>query len=112
MAYFEYYQAAWAVYLVSAVVLLIVWFQLTKNIQSGDLKQYLRLIPSVLLLTPAVNDQALAPAFIVVLGEFFTQGMQAAMMGVVPLLVALLMGAITLALYSIFKPRPKFKRPE
>lgn len=110
MAYFEYYQAAWAVYLISAIALLFVWFRLTTNMQPGDRKQYVRLIAAVLLFTPAVNDQALAPAFIVTFGELFTSGVQAAMMGIVPLLVALLVGAIGLALYSLFKPKPVLKQ--
>ena len=105
MAYFEYYQTAWIVYLVSAVALLFVWFRLTKNMQPGDRKQYTRLIPAILLFTPAVNQQALAPAFIVTVAELLTDGVRSAMMGIVPLLVALLLGAIGLAVYSIFKPR-------
>lgn len=110
MAYFEYYQAAWGIYLIGAFALLLVWFRLTKNMQAGDRKQYIRLIPAVLLLTPAVNDQALAPAFIVTLGELFTHGVQAAMMGIVPLLVALLLGAIILALLSLFKSKPSLNK--
>lgn len=110
MAYFEYYQAAWAVYLVSAVALLFVWFRLTAVMQPGDRRQYVRLIPAVLLFTPAVNEQALAPAFIVALGELLTNGVQAAMMGIVPLLVALLLGAILLALIALFKPKPVLKQ--
>jgi membrane protein implicated in regulation of membrane protease activity len=110
MAYFEYYQMAWAVYLIAAVLLMFVWFRLTKNMQAGDRQQYVRLIPAVLLFTPAVNDQALAPAFIVTLGELLTNGVQSAMMGIVPLLVTLLLGAIALAIYSLFKPKPVLKQ--
>jgi len=112
MAYFEYYQAAWVIYLVCAVLLMWTWFKLTDPMEPGDLKQYVRLIPAVLLFTPAVNGESLAPAVIVTLGELLTQGVKAAMMGIVPLLGALMLGAIILALYALFKPRPRLKKTD
>ena len=110
MAYPEYFQGAWIAYLVASIGLYLVWFFWTKNIRNADIKQYVRLIPAVLLFTPAIHQgEYLAPAFIVALGELFTNGPKEAMQGVVPLLIALLGGAILLAVFALLK-RPKKER--
>ncbi len=109
MAYLEYYHAAWGVYLASAVCLYIVWFIWTKGIKNIDLRQYIRLVPAVLLFTPAFhNGENLAPAFIISLGELFTNGTKEAMQGVVPMLMVLMVGAILLAVSALLK-RPSKK---
>lgn len=102
MAYYETFQYAWVGYLIAALgVYWSVW-KISKYWQNNDLKNYFRMISAVILFTPAshaeLGTDALAPAFIVTLGELLTNGVQAAMQGLIPLLVGLLVGAVALAL--------------
>lgn len=105
MAYVETYQWAWVVYLLAAVGMYYVVVKFTKYWRNQDLKNYLRMISAVVLFTPASHTldglDSLAPAYIVMLGELFTNGVLAALDGVIPLLLALLLGAIALAIQAL-----------
>lgn len=105
MAYYETYQWAWIAYLLAGVGMYYVVVKFTKYWRNQDIKNYLRMISAVILFTPAFHSldgiEAVAPAYIVMLGELFTNGVTASLQGGVPLLLALLVGAIALALQAL-----------
>ncbi|WP_283787130.1 hypothetical protein QNI23_010935 [Bermanella sp. WJH001] len=105
MAYIETYQWAWVVYLLAAVGMYYVVVKFTKYWRNQDVKNYMRMISAVILFTPASHTldglNALAPAYIVMLGELLTNGVIAALQGVIPILLALLLGAIALATQAL-----------
>lgn len=102
MAYYETFQYAWVGYLLAAIMVYWSVWKISKYWENGDVKNYFRMVSAVVLFTPASHTElgtdALAPAFIVTLGELLTHGIQAAMKGLIPLLIGLLVGAIALAL--------------
>jgi hypothetical protein len=104
MAYYETYQWAWVVYLLAAVGMYYVVVKFTKYWRNEDVKNYLRMISAVVLFTPAYHTldgiQALSPAYIVLFGELLTNGAAASLQGVIPLLLALLLGAVALAVQA------------
>jgi len=105
MAYYETYQWAWVVYLLAAVGMYYVVVKFTKYFRNQDLKSYLRMISAVILFTPANHAldgiEAISPAFIVLFGELLTNGAAASIQGLIPLLLALLLGAIALAVQAL-----------
>lgn len=113
MAYQEAYQNAWMVYLLASLGMYFVVVKLSKYWLSHDKKEYFRMVSAVILFTPASHDvdgvSAIAPAFIVMLGELLQNGVKASMAGLVPLLSALLLGAILLAVQAYLKAKKASK---
>jgi len=107
MAYYETYQWAWLVYLIAALGMYFVVVKFTKYWTGEYVRNYLRLFSAVILFTPAIHtadeNTILAPAFIVAFGEFLTADMKAAMAGVLPLLLALFLGLVILAIRAFLK---------
>ncbi|MGR6872973.1 hypothetical protein ACU6U9_11835 [Pseudomonas sp. HK3] len=105
MAYIETYLWAWVTYLLAAVGMYYVVVKFTKYWRNQDVKNYLRMVSAVVLFTPAYHTldglDALAPAYIVMFGELFTNGTLAALQGVIPILLALLLGAVALAIQAL-----------
>ena len=73
------YVAAWAVYLFSVLIMMVVFWRMTRNLKLRRTRRSVRTLVAVLLLTPiniSVNaDTWLAPAYLVgaydwVLGDF------------------------------------------
>lgn len=109
MAYYDTYQWAWVAYLLAAVGMYFVVVKFTKYWINLDVKNYVRMISAVVLFTPASHTldgiPAIAPAYIVLLGELLTNGVVAALQGLIPLLLALLLGAIALAVQAIINSK-------
>lgn len=107
MAYYDTYLLTWVAYLVAALGMYYVVVKFTKYWRNDDLKNYLRMISAVVLFTPAGHSidglSALAPAFIVFFGELLTSGIKGAFQGLLPILFALLIGAIALTIQALFK---------
>ncbi|GAA6134499.1 hypothetical protein NBRC116188_12880 [Oceaniserpentilla sp. 4NH20-0058] len=107
MAYYDTYLLTWVAYLVAALGMYYVVVKFTKYWRNEDLKNYLRMIGAVVLFTPASHAidgiPSIAPAFIVLLGELLTSGTKAAFQGLLPILFALLLGAIALTIQALFK---------
>ncbi|NVK38080.1 MAG: hypothetical protein HWE18_09165 [Gammaproteobacteria bacterium] len=104
MAYYDTYQWAWVAYFLAAVGMYYVVIKFTKYWVNLDVKNYARMISAVILFTPASHSldgiSAIAPAYIVLLGELLTNGVVASLQGLIPLLLALLIGAIALAIQA------------
>ena len=109
MAYYETYQYAWLFYLAAAVGMYYVAVKFTKYWANRDIVNFIRMISAVILFTPAVHtmdeNSALAPAFIISAGELLTNGPKAAMLGVVPLMGALFIGALLLTIQALWSSR-------
>jgi Ni/Fe-hydrogenase subunit HybB-like protein len=114
MAYQETYQYAWLAYLLASVGMYYVVVKMSKYWKSENLKSYWKMISAVILFTPAVHVAegitVLAPAYIVALGELFQNGPKAAMLGLVPLLFALLLGSVLLAIQAFVKSKKASKQ--
>ncbi len=106
MAYYLTYQYTWMFYLAAAVGMYYCVVKFTKYWKSFDLRNYTRMVSAVILFTPASHtvdgNFTLAPAFIVSLGELLTNGTKAAMQGVVPLMLALFVGALILTVQAFW----------
>lgn len=113
MAYYDTFQEVWVVYLAAAIGLYFVVSKLSKYWVSEERKGYFRMVSAVVLFTPATHSiygtKALAPAFIVMFGELLTNGPKAAMAGLIPLLIALLVGAIALAIQAYIRVKQSEK---
>lgn len=109
MAYYETYLWTWMAYLLASVGMYFVVVKFTKYWRNVDVKQYVRMVSAVVLFTPAIHTlegaQSIAPAFIVTFGELLTNGPKASLQGLLPLLFALLVGAILLAIQALFRAR-------
>jgi len=109
MAYYETYQWSWIVYLLAAVGMYYVVFKFTKFWRNLDVKNYTRMISAVILFTPASHAMdgidSIAPAFIVMFGELLTNGVKAMFQGLVPILIASLIGAVLLTIQAFFQAR-------
>jgi len=109
MAYYDTYQWAWVAYLLAAVGMYYVVIKFTKYWVNLDVKNYARMISAVILFTPASHSldgiSAIAPAYIVLLGELLTNGVVASLQGLIPLLLALLIGAIALAIQAFINSK-------
>jgi len=109
MAYYLTYQYTWIAYLAAAVGMYYCVVKFTKYWKSVDLRNYSRMVSAVILFTPASHTIegtfSLAPAFIVSLGELLTNGSQAAMQGVVPLMLALFLGALILTVQAFWSSK-------
>ena len=109
MAYYETFQEVWIVYLAASIGLYFVVSKISKYWVNEERKGYFRMVSAVILFTPATHSiygtKALAPAFIVMFGELLTNGPKAAMAGLIPLLFALLVGAIALATQAYIRVR-------
>ncbi|MGK0445234.1 MAG: hypothetical protein ACJA1U_002174 [Bermanella sp.] len=107
MAYYETYLLAWITYLIAAVGMYYVVVKFTKYWRNEDVKNYLRMISAAILFVPASHTldglDAIAPAYIVMFGELFTNGIAASLHGLIPLLFALLVGAVLLAIQALIK---------
>ncbi|MAA70869.1 MAG: hypothetical protein CL679_03965 [Bermanella sp.] len=107
MAYYETYLGAWVAYLLAAVGMYYVVVKLSKYWLNEDVKNYVRMISAVILFVPASHTldglSVIAPAYIVMFGELFTNGVTAALQGLIPLLLALLLGAIALAIQAFIR---------
>ena len=107
MAYYETYIWAWLIYLLAASALYFVTVKFTKYWIKADAKNYTRLAAAVILFTPASHlidgHRALAPAFIVTLGELLVHGIKASMQGLVPLLFAMFLGVLALSIEAYVK---------
>lgn len=107
MAYYETYIWAWLVYLFAASALYFVTVKFSKYWIKVDAKNYTRLAAAVILFTPASHvmddHRALAPAFIVTLGELLVNGIKASMQGLVPLLFAMFLGVLALSVEAYVK---------
>ena len=107
MAYYETYQWSWVAYLLAAVGMYYVVVKFTKYWRNLDVKNYTRMVSAVILFTPATHlidgTNALAPAFIVMFGELLTNGVKAMFQGLIPLLIALLAGAVALTLQAFYQ---------
>lgn len=114
MAYQETYQYAWVVYLLASLGMYYVVVKFSKYWKSEDRKHYFRMICAVILFTPAshgVNGiSAIAPAYIVMFGELLQNGVKAAMSGLVPLLFAMLLGAVALGVQAYLKSKKAAKQ--
>ena len=106
MAYYQTYQYTWLFYLAAALGFYFCVIKFTKYWKSIDLRNYTRMVAAVILFTPASHtvdgNFTLAPAFIVSLGELLTHGSKAAMQGVVPLMLALFLGALILTVQAFW----------
>ncbi len=109
MAYYLTYQYTWMFYLAAALGFYFCVVKLTKYWQGDDLRNYTRMVAAVMLFTPASHtvdaNFTLAPAFIVSFGELLTNGTKAAMQGVVPLMLALFVGALILTVQAFWNAR-------
>lgn len=109
MAYQETYQYTWVVYLLASLGMYYVTVKLSKYWLSEDRKNYFRMVSAVVLFTPANHGIdgviSIAPAYIVMFGELLQNGVKAAMSGLIPLLFALLIGALALGIQAYFKSR-------
>ena len=109
MAYYETYQYAWIFYLVAALGMYYVAVKFTKYWSNKDVVNFIRMVSAVILFTPAFHtmdgNTALAPAFIISAGELLTNGPKAAMLGVVPLMGALFVGAFILTIQALWSAR-------
>lgn len=114
MAYQETYQYAWIFYLLASVGMYYVVVKFSKYWQNEDRKNYFRMVSAVILFTPASHNvdgvSAIAPAYIVMFGELLQNGVKAAMAGLVPLLFALLLGAIALGIQAFYKSKKAAKQ--
>ena len=113
MAYYETYLYAGLVYLVAALGMYYVVVKFTKYWANRDVVNFLRMVAAVILFTPAFHtmdgNTAMAPAFIISAGELLTNGPKAAMMGVVPLMGALFVGALLLTIQALWNSRKSAK---
>lgn len=99
----ESYGFVWFLYVLCAGLAFAAWWGVTTFIKQPNVRIYLRLIPGVLLFVPASNGgENYAPAFIVAFGELLTNGLTAAMAGIIPILVALAVGVVLLVISEIF----------
>ena len=109
MAYYETYLYSWALYLLAATGMYYVAVKYSKYWVNRDLANFSRMVSAVILFTPATHtmdgNSALAPAFIISAGELLTHGPKAAMLGVVPLMAALFVGALILTIQALWKSR-------
>lgn len=113
---FEEYIIAWSVYLVSVIVLLAVFWQLTKRIPWLYVKEPLRLLAASLLLVPALVDGTntfWAPAWIKGLLHLIFSGPEGfwpigklLLIGVLATLIVYLLLSIVVRLYQL-KRKPK-----
>ena len=107
MAYYETYQWAWLLYLGASVGFYFSIYKMSKIWKSQTVRDYIRMVCAVVLFTPASHSidgvTALAPAFIVTFAELLTDGFQAALQGLVPLLFALMLGAVLLAVKAFMQ---------
>jgi hypothetical protein len=114
MAYQETYQYAWIVYLLASVGMYYVVVKLCKYWKNEDQKNYFKMSCAVILFTPAGHAvdgiSVIAPAYIVTLGELLQNGPNAAMSGLMPLLLALLLGAVLLAIQAFIKSKKASKQ--
>jgi len=113
MAYYETFLEVWVVYLAAAIGVYFCVSKISKYWTSEERKDYFRMVSAVILFTPAshslLGSKALAPAFIVMFGELLTNGPKAAMTGLIPLLVALLIGAVLLAIQAFIRVKQSEK---
>ena len=113
MAYQEVYQYTWVVYLLASVGMYYVVVKWSKYWINENKKNYFRMISAVVLFTPASHGlfhvSAIAPAYIVLFGELFQHGIKASMQGLVPLLGALLLGAVALGIQAYIKTKQVIK---
>ncbi len=107
MAYYLTYQYTWIAYLLAALGMYYCVVKFTKYWVHLDLRSYARLFSAVILFTPASQtvdgSSSIAPAFIIALGELLTHGVKASMQGLVPILFALFVGALLLAIQAFIK---------
>lgn len=107
MAYYETYQWAWILYLAASVGFYFSIYKMSKIWKNQTVRDYIRMVCAVVLFTPAYHTvdgiTALAPAFIITFAELLTQGLQAALQGIVPLLYALLLGAVLLSVKAFLQ---------
>lgn len=102
----ESYALVWFLYLLFAGLAYAAWWGVTHYLQKPNLRMYLRLIPATFLFVPASNGgENYAPAFMVAFGELLTNGLVAAMAGIIPILVALTLGVLALTLYAFWKAK-------
>jgi hypothetical protein len=114
MAYQETYQYAWIAYLVAAVGMYFVVVKFSKYWKNENAKNYFKMISAVILFTPASHNvlegSTIAPAYIVVFGELLQNGLKAAMSGIVPLLLGLLLGTVILAVQAYVNSKMAAKK--
>ena len=94
------YTTAWFIYLVSALGCCWVWWLLTNAMKNRRVQTILRLIPIAILVTPYFSDpqqDALAPALLVVVFEGLFGNPEFAFQASIPILV-IVFGAIIAAL--------------
>ncbi|EAT11945.1 hypothetical protein HF888_11205 [Bermanella marisrubri] len=116
MAYYETYLYAWIVYLAACVGFYWCVLKVSKYWENTDVRDYLRMFTAVILFTPASHEmdgiQAIAPAFMVFVAELLTYGFQESLQGLLPLLLALFLGATALAIHAYFKRSLPKKKQE
>lgn len=109
MAYQETYQYAWIVYLLSSLGMYFVVYKISKYWKNEDRRDYFRMISAVILFTPASHGidglSSIAPAYIILFGELLQNGVKQAMSGLIPLLIALLLGALALGGQAYYKSK-------
>jgi uncharacterized membrane protein len=114
MAYQETYQYAWITYLVAAVGMYFVVVNFSKYWKNENAKNYFKMISAVILFTPAshtvLEGSTIAPAYIVVFGELLQNGLKAAMSGIVPLLLGLLLGTVILPVQAYVNSKMAAKK--
>lgn len=109
----ENYQFAWALYILSALVGIAIFWRLLERLRWPELKIYLCLVLGVLWLTPVTADPEqsfLAPAFLVSTLETLFEGAQSTARAGIPLLVTLL--AMTLMFLVLATARRLYRRRE
>ena len=103
----EEYLLSWAVYLLSALVCLFVWWRMTRPVAWTILRTWFRVTIAVLLLLPiseSAGSQVMAPAIVAVMIEAMTEGIKAAERGGYPLLMAMAAAYLLAFLYHMIKP--------